>query len=55
LDRINNIDIEQDAQDSVTALNTFLAQFDETVKNQPHPEIALFSYVSFLFNRNQIK
>ncbi|KAK4512665.1 uncharacterized protein ATC70_003369 [Mucor velutinosus] len=33
LDRMNNVDIQQDAKESVANLNTYLAQFDETKSN----------------------
>ncbi|CEP15158.1 hypothetical protein [Parasitella parasitica] len=34
LDRMNNVEIEQDAKESVSNLNTYLAHFDET-KSKP--------------------
>jgi hypothetical protein len=34
LDRMNNVDIQQDARESISALNAFLAQFDKTVKKK---------------------
>lgn len=33
LDRMNNVDIQQDAKESVANLNAYLAQFDETKSN----------------------